>query len=271
MELFVHRKDNRKRPAAGWRRRLVVLGGVALLMVAIVTSYRWRAELEAMATTASRFVFDNSYFSVREILVRGGEKVGGSEIVAMAGLKQGMNIWKVDPTVIEKKVAKHPWVRRVLVRREFPRRIVIEVEERVPRAIVAMRSLYYVDDDGMVFKEVGAGENVKFPMLTGLRAEELTTLNPKTRGRIRDALRLTELMAKDAHTLSEIHFDGLDRLVVYTTAYPVALHLGSGDWGGKLQRLDRVLSLWKGNEERLAALDASFSDQVVVRLRRRRQ
>lgn len=271
MELFVHRKDNRKRPATRWRRRLIVLSGVALLIVTTGMLFQRRGELKAALTATQRFVFDNRYFAVREIHIRGAEKVGGSEIVAMTGLKQGMNIWKVDPTVIEKKVAKHPWVRRVLVRREFPRRVVVEVEERVPRAIVALRKLYYVDSDGLVFKEVGAGENVKFPMLTGMRPEELTASDPKTRGRIQDALRLSDLMAKDAHTLSEIHFDGTDRLVVYTTAYPVALHLGSGDWAEKLQRLDRVLSLWKGNEERLAALDVSFNDQVVVRLRRTRQ
>ena len=31
-------------------------------------------------------------------------------------------------------------MRRVLVRREFPRRVVIEIEERIPRAIVAMEN-----------------------------------------------------------------------------------------------------------------------------------
>ena len=44
-------------------------------------------------------------------------------------------------------------------------------------------------------------------------------------------------------------------------------------WAGaigrtSLERMDRLLSLWKGNEERLASLDMSFRDQVVARLRR---
>jgi hypothetical protein len=81
-------------------------------------------------------------------------------------------------------------------------------------------------------------------------------------------MRLGELMAKDSHALSEIHFESPDRLVVYTTAYPVALHMGSQDWESKLQRLDRVLTLWKGHENRLASLDVSFRNQVVARLRK---
>jgi cell division protein FtsQ len=172
---------------------------------------------------------------------------------------------------IEEKVAKHPWVRRALVRREFPGRIIIDVEERVPRAIVAIRKLYYVDSDGVVFKEVGPGENVKYPLLTGLRAEEFTAPNASMRRRIQDAIRLGELMAQRSHSLSEIHFDAPDRLVVYTTDFPIALRMGWGDWDEKMIRMDRLMSLWKGNEERLGSLDMSYRDQVVARLRRVQQ
>ena len=47
--------------------------------------------------------------------------------------------------------------------------------------------------------------------------------------------------------------------------------MGWGDWEGKVQRVDRVLKLWKGHEERLVTLDASFGDQIVARVRRMRQ
>ena len=268
MKLTLYRRDNRKRNERLGRRRLVWLGGVAIFLLLSAAAYRWHAPLKAAVAAAPAWFFENAYFFVREIQVRGGERVGGDEIVAMAGLRHGMNIWKIEPGGIERKVAKHPWVRRVLVRREFPRRVVIEVEERAPKAVVALGQLYYVDADGVIFKEVGAGENVNFPLLTGLRPEQLARTNPTLRGRIQEAVRLGDLMAKDSRTLSEIHFDESGRLVVYTTAFPVALKMGWGDWDAKLKRLDRVLALWKGNEERLASLDVSFNDQVVARLRK---
>ena len=56
--------------------------------------------------------------------------------------------------------------------------------------------------------------------------------------------------------------------MVYTTGLPMALHMGWGDWDDKLERMERLLTLWKGNEERLASLDMSFRDQIVARLRR---
>jgi cell division septal protein FtsQ len=268
MQLSVHRRDNRKRNGRLWRGHLGLTASITVLLVVGVTAYLWRYPLMAAVVSARAFVLENPYFAVREIQVRGSDKLGGSEIVSMAGLKRGMNIWRIDPAGIERKVAKHPWVRRVLVRREFPGRVVIEVEERAAKAIVALGKLYYVDSEGAVFKEVGAGESVKFPLLTGLRAEDLNNSNATSRKRIQDAVRLADFMATDSRTLSEIHFAAPDRLVLYTTAYPVALQLGWRDWDDKLKRLDQVLTLWKGNEERLASLDVSFRDQVVARVRR---
>jgi cell division protein FtsQ len=268
MQLAVHRKDNRKKNQRRRRRGLAAVGALILCAGVVFTLFAWREHVASTFAAGVSFIFDNPYFAVREIQVRGGAKVGGNQIIAMAGLRHGMNLWNIEPAAIEKKIDKHPWVRRVLVRREFPRRVVIEVEERQPKAIVAIGKLYYIDADGVLFKEVAPGENVQFPMLTGLRADELRRADPAVKRRIQDALRVGDLMAKDAHALSEIHFDAPDRLVLYTMAHPVALHMGWGDWEEKLKRLDRVLTLWRGKEEKLSSLDVSFRDQVVTRLRR---
>jgi cell division protein FtsQ len=267
MQLKVYRRDNRKKDERRWRRKLVRAGCIfgAVLLASVL--YRMSGPLAIAASSLREFVLDNPYFSVREIQVRGADKVKGDDLIAMAGLRRGMSIWNVDLTTIEKKIGRHPWVRRVFVRREFPHRVIIDVEERTPKAIVALRKLYYIDADGVIFKEVGPGENMKFPFLTGLRPEQLTASDPATRKRIQDALRLSEMMVQRSHSLSEIHFAKPDKLVVYTTEYPIALHMGWGNWTEKLTRMDRLLTLWKGNEGRLASLDMGFSDQVVARLR----
>ena len=270
MQLKVYRKDNRKRDQQRGRHRWLIAGMLVLSLLALALLYRLRGPIVIAMRSTRDFIADNRYFAVRQIEVHGGEKVGGSEIVAVAGLRQGMNIWNVDAIAIENRIAKLPWVRRVVVRRDFPRRVVIDVEERTPKAIVGVGKLYYIDADGVVFKEVDSGENIKYPMLTGVSAEALLHGDPAARKRIRDAVRLTDLMAQHAHTLSEIHFEAADRLVVYPTKFPVAWRLGWGDWEEKIARLDRLLELWKGNETRLASLDMSFRDQVVARVRGKR-
>lgn len=267
MESFSHRRENRKR--GGERRRLpwLILGVFVVLCTGLLPLYLWWPQLSRSGRSVMESLLNHSDFSVREIKVRAKEKVGGSEIVAMAGLSDGMMIWKIDPVMIEKKVAQHPWVKRVVVRREFPHRVVIEVEERAAKAIVVLERLYYVDGDGFVFKEVGKAEPVDLPLLTGLKREDLLSQPQFIREKIQEALRLGDLAKGASLALSEIHLLAEDGVVLYPMNYPVALYMGWGDWEKKLERLQRVLDLWQGRESRLAALNLNFSDQVVAKVR----
>jgi len=251
--------------------RLGRLAGMvsALVLLSLLSFYvDWPRVISAARQMREAFL-NHEIFAVREIKVKGGEKVGGSEVVAMAGLSHGVSIWKVEPRAIEGKVARHPWVRRVLAWREFPRRVVIEVEEREAKAIAVLGELYYVDREGFIFKAVEEGEGTEFPLLTGLQQPALGhPTSFSTRQKIRQALRLNELMAQGSLALSEVHFLPQGGVVLYPLAYRLALHMGWGDWDEKLKRLERVLALWKDKEDRLAVLDLSFRDQIVARLRK---
>ena len=68
--------------------------------------------------------------------------------------------------------------------------------------------------------------------------------------------------------VSEINFRSREELVLYPMPYPMAIHMGWGDWEEKLRRLERVLTLWQGKEDRLAVLELSYRDQVVARIRK---
>lgn len=267
MDFFVRRGMNRKKSEPGWRLLDLWLTAAALLFSASALY----VERDTVARVANRFsgsLVGHSYFSVREIKVKGGKRVGGSEIVVMAGLSHGMNIWKVGPQMIEKKVAKHPWVKQVLVRRELPGRVVIEVTERAAKGIVLLGKPYYVDGDGFLFKAVDQGEKVDFPLLTGLEQKELVSRTPATRRRIREVLKLSNLMGRRSLALSEIHFTPHGGVILYPMAHSVAFRMGWGDWEEKMQRLERVLGVWQGKENRLAVLDFSFRDQVVARIKK---
>lgn len=268
MEIFAHHSDNKKRAGESrWPRLFAWAVAVVLVSSTLVIYLGWR-HVGRLASRLSDSFLTHSYFSVKEIKVRGSEKVGGSEIVAMAGLSHGMNLWKIAPAAIEKKVEKHPWVKRVLVRREFPGRVVIEVDEREAKGIVVMGKFYYVDSDGVVFKEIEAGEKMNLPLLTGLQQADIASQSHSKRQKIQEALKLSELMEKGSVALSEIHFSPQGGVVLYPMATPVALHMGWGDWPEKLQRIERILEIWQGKESRLAALDVRFRDQVVARMRK---
>jgi len=265
MEAFARAPESRGK---GGRRRVLLLACaiLALLSSTLLLALRWPRFI-LLAGHLHAAVLGHPYFSVREVKVSGGEKIGGGEVLRLAGLSEGMSVWEIDPRRIEEKVRSHPWVRRVTVRRELPHRIVIEIEERAARGIAVLGRLYYVDSEGVVFKPVEEGEGVDYPFLTGLEQAGLTSHAASTRQRMQEVLRLADLLGPGL-TLSQIHFRPDGGVVLYPTSYAVALHMGWGDWQEKLQRLEQVLAEWRGREKRLAALDLSFRDQVVARLKR---
>ncbi|MEE9569923.1 MAG: FtsQ-type POTRA domain-containing protein [Candidatus Binatia bacterium] len=258
-----HKADGRK------RRGLVrlVWSIAAVLFTSTLFFYVDWHQVSRIAGQLRDYLLQHSYFSVQEIRVIGGRRVGGSEIVAMTRLRRGMKIWKIDSKGIEAKVSRHPWVRRVIVRREFPRRVVIQIEEWVAKGIVVFGELYYVNAEGFIFKKITEGETVNYPLITGLRRADIESHVYSDRQRIAKALRLSDLFGENSITISEFHFDSHRGVVVYPVSYPVALHMDWGEWPEKVRRLKRVLSMWRGKVGRLAWVDLSFSGQVVVRLR----
>ena len=215
------------------------------------------------------FFLTHPYFAIREVKVLGAEKVKGADIVVMSGLGPHTRIWNIDPAELEERVRRHPWVKAVLIRRELPARLVITVEEWSPGAIVALDKLYYVADNGVIFKALDEEDSVDFPFITGLRTADLPPREPGTREKLSQAVAFGKTVERAALGLSEIRFRPGGGIVLYPVSYSVPFHVGWGDWDEKLNRLRWFLREFQGQGARFRAVDLSFRGQVVARPRKR--
>ena len=224
--------------------------------------------VERVAGGIASFLLDQPYFAVREIKVFGAEAAEGAEIIASAGLRRGLSIWRIDAQDLEKKIRRHPWIKRVVVRRELPRRVIVDVEEWRAAGIVALERLYYVDPDGVVFKALADKDSVDLTLVTGLRTADLAPHDPTTRSKLSQVLALGREVEQAGVRLSEIRFGPIGDIVLYPAADRVPFAMGWGDWTEKVQRLKRFLRVWDGQEAHFAAVDMRFAGQAVARLRR---
>ena len=206
------------------------------------------------------------YFAVREVVVRNHHRLPAGEVRAAAGIAPGTSIWEVDAAAAEARLAGHRWIRAARVRRELPHRVVIEVREERPLAIVALedgKGEYYVSSHGHLFAPVEARDARDFPYLTGLARADLKDgerFGPRALHRALALLRQSGSLA-----VSEVHVDRVRGLTLLPVRPSVPIELGWSGFAAKLARLPRVLTLWAGREGEIVAVNLRFDDEVIVR------
>jgi len=227
---------NRRRRADGAASRAsrgrTVLRGLGLL--AALASLAWIGfQLDGWAAKSP-------CFALRAVKVQGLRRATEKEILRLAGVAPGMNLWSLDPAAVAQAMAAHPWVRTVEVTRSLPDTLQLRVEERAPVALASLGDLYVVDAEGAPFKRVSPAETLDLPLLTGITREQAEKDPAGTAARLREALAVADVYqhAFDRPRLSEIQL-GESAFELITTD-GVRVVLGRDDLDGQLRRLQRV-------------------------------
>ena len=221
------------------RRRLIgalgeSIGALALLAAATFFS--------VLFVYTYNYLLSASYFEIKEISVRGVKELTEKDILAMAKIQPRSNILAVSTDVVAGRIAVNPWVKHIYVGRELPDRLVLDVRERTPIALLKQAGNFYLmDGEGVVFKKLSKGDDVDLAIVTGvnIQAKVQSAL-------LAEALKLLEtLSTSDQHallgTVSEMHVDEVFGLSVLTDK-GLHLKLGRENFAGKLHQLQIVLS-----------------------------
>ncbi len=257
--------------------RLAVVGKLAVVIVSVAGAGYGGRHLV-------RHVVSSPRFALREIRAAATPHVAHEDIVSLSGLHPGDRLLAIDTDAVAARVAAHPWVASVRVRRQLPSALAIDVIERRAAATALLGTLYLLDEAGRPFKRATLEEADGLPIITGLSREQYTLARGASEAAFREGLGLlAAYRAEDAlgaarksagspagrPPLSEIHVDpraGFS-LVLYDGGGEVLL--GRGDWSGKLARLDEILGALgpRGPAAlRTVHLDGPSRDRVAVRL-----
>ncbi len=243
-----------RRPRPGRRARLRRLLGVALMTVAIT----------AAGGVALHWALTTQRFAVASVEVRGVSRVPPDQILAVAAIPRGTNIFRLDTMGVIGRVESLPEVRRADVVRELPNRVVISVEERRPFTLVHGGRLHWMDEEGRLLGASPEAVAPPMPVISGLSADELASMRtapgPKARaavGVIRALLRTGNGLTAE---ISEIDMSRREGPVLYTVD-GVEVRLGTEDWDERLARLEGVLAQIVTQDVR--TVDLRFRDQVV--------
>ncbi|OQY49733.1 MAG: hypothetical protein B6230_07660 [Desulfobacteraceae bacterium 4572_89] len=100
-------------------------------------------------------ITQSPFFSIEKIDISGNRRLMKNELLQLAGLAEPANLFKINTTVIEKKISNHPWIAEATVKRSLFSTLVVEIVEHEPLAIVNIENLadIIINTQGQPFKE----------------------------------------------------------------------------------------------------------------------
>ena len=192
-----------------------------------------------------------------------------SEVMGIAGLKQGDSMLGLNLKGMAEQLSKNPWIEKVQVQRFFPHTISITLSERYPKAVANIGCLYYVDAKGVLFKTLVEGDRLDYPLITGIAETDLEQDPAGCKEALKNALALIDDLksgtAFGLNDVSEIHYDKGYGFTLFTMQGGVPVKLGNGGFSDKLARLGDIYKDLKPQMQALDYIDLDYNDKIVVK------
>ncbi len=173
-------------------------------------------------------------FLVQEISIKGLDKLSPEEVLHIAGIYEGMNIWKISSPKIREQISSIPRVARVEVEKLLPGKISISVAEKRSLVMIPFHGSYLeLSSDGIIIDICDAYKG-ELPLINGLSWGKMdvgTNIADRARGEIVEEF-LEALTSSPTLPLAEINVADTEQIIVYT-------------WEG--------MEVWLGNKNDLPA------------------
>jgi cell division protein FtsQ len=197
---------------------------------------------------------------LRAIWVQGAGRLDDAALVAAAGVAPGDALRGVDSEQVASRLAAHEWVRSARAVRLPTGTLVLAIEEREPRAVLAGSPPRAVDAEGNPFAPVAPDALPELPRVAS--AEPVTPGAPSPA--LAAAVRLAERLAGFGRPpAAEVAVDGAGSALRLRGLAPRFL-LGR-DPDAALARLARLLDSGPPQALLVATVDLRFQDQAVLR------
>ena len=235
-----------------WRVVAVLIVGV--LIVASMYGYNY-------LTTSSRF-------QVEHVDVVGLTRIDRAEIDRLVADLKGHNILLAPIEVYEARLEAHPRIAGVTARRVLPDRVVVDVHEREPVALVFTDRYYEIDAAGVVMPGDEYTAMLDLPTITGMSAGDVrpgrVCSDPMMRGAI-EALEVCRTIGRGfAENIAEVRA-GEGGLAIRSLSDDCVLLVGNADFEKRLRKFFLLKDELKRRESASSLIDLRFDNQIVVR------
>ena len=179
----------------------------------------------------------------------------------------------LKPNKILDELYKHPYIEAARLSYRYPDKIIIEISERAPLAIVNNDPKIMLDKDCFILPNIENINNYNIPILSryntdpGLYPIGKQALSVKIKDTISWLKALNERYPDLYHNISEITLANDDEIILILAEYPTKIMLGKENTLYKIELLKRFEETLKNKKEitDYAYLDMRYNNQVIVK------
>lgn len=179
-----------------------------------------------------------------------------------------LNLKSVD---LAKRLESLPWLESSVVQFSLPNRIVVEVVEREPLALIHAEDFYLIDTDGKLVSRASSDRKHGFLLVDGFAGLGLKEGGVLPRNILREIKALLSALEQSRswlplNAILVCRWNVETGYALYTTRNSICIQLGWDRFEEKLSRLQRILGLM---EERnlwntVIGIDLDYEDQAYL-------
>src|ERR1700676_2882877 len=227
------------------------------------------------AWTAGRFLL----YGQQMLLIKPDQiEVTGNHIVSREAILQqfvrdrGRSVLRVPLDARRSALEEISWIESATVQRILPNRIRVDLNERTPIAFLRNGTeLALIDAHGVILDRP-RGEDLQFPIVTGLSENLLREERGKRMQTYQEFLKDIDLVrAGSSDRVSEIDLASAKdlRAVMAGVAGPndpqaVTVQFGQGDFAAKYRMVVENFAQWQASNGRVRSIDLQYSRQVIL-------
>jgi cell division protein FtsQ len=223
-------------------------------------------------------VFANNWRNktyINKITVKGNITLSESEVLSAAGIKADsvLNLEELNLSFIRDRVAKHPEIKKVVVSKEPPSELIIEITEKKPLAVIIKNNeLNLIDDEQEVFTFKNYEKAYDLPVISGLKPEG----SPQYKSDINMALNLLKAAYSKGRYLqnmiSEVNMKDSNKVIVKSNDKSISFYFPRIEKDALLVYKQKLGLFKKFMEEEILKknmecqyVDIRYSNQIIAK------
>tara|TARA_B100001250_G_scaffold348620_1_gene319406 strand:+ start:725 stop:1480 length:756 start_codon:yes stop_codon:yes gene_type:complete len=182
------------------------------------------------------------------------------------------NMSHISTTEIIQLIEDHPYVMAARVSNHYPNKILVEIIEREPLAILKVDPLLMIDGDGIILPDLENYINYDIPFLTNFNFDERSYVKGEkiSSDKIFDCVEWLKEIKKNYsylyENLSELKITSSDEIELILFDRPTYIYLGLDKINYRLEILKRFEKTIKPNKiSDYTYLDLRYKNQIIVK------